>query len=104
MDAPMTIDPNAPAPSDDPDKAELEALRKEKADRDAAAQAERDKELEDLRAFKASEEEKAAKAVKAPVKKADKPADVPATAPAGVAAAQAPGKHRKGLWWPRDDS
>lgn len=70
-------------PPANPDADELAALRKDKADRAAAEAKERDKELEELRAFKAGEEERARKKVTAPTLKADKPAAP--TPPAPVA-------------------
>jgi hypothetical protein len=72
MDGKVMTDPTPePAPADDPTKAELETLRREKADREKAERDAKDAELEELREFKA----KAAKAVPAPVKKADKVPD-----------------------------
>lgn len=99
----MTVTPPADIPptNPSPDADELAALRKEKAERDAAAQAEREKEVADLRAYKAEQERKAATAVKAPEKKADK-APVVDTPPASTLPA-AETKKRKGLWWPDAD-
>lgn len=76
--------PDQPAPTDDPTKAELEALRKEKADREAAERAAKDDELEQLRKFKAEQEGGAPKPVKAPTPKAQKtppPSDTPEPTP-----------------------
>lgn len=85
-------------PTSNPDAEELAALRKEKADREAAAQAEREKELEELRAYKAEQESK--KTVKAPVKKTEKTETVTETAPT----TQAPAKpKRRRLWWADDE-
>lgn len=64
--------PDPTPPADDSSKAELEALRKEKSEREAADRAAKDAELEDLRKFKTEQEERAAKAVKAPTPKAEK--------------------------------
>ena len=66
------------APAEDPDKAELEALRREKAEREKAEREARDKELEELRAYKKAEEERKAKAVPAPKPKAEKAEEKPA--------------------------
>lgn len=92
----MTQPPENTPPAN-PDADELAALRKEKADREAAAQAEREAEVTELRAYKA-EQEKKTPVVKAPEKKAEKvvtpetPATTTVTPPAT--------KKRKGLWWP----
>lgn len=87
-------------PVGNPDADELAALRKEKADREAAAQAEKEKEIEELRAFKADQEAKAAKAVKAPEKKAEKAATTPAVTETVVPLAK---PKRKRVWWPDDN-
>lgn len=64
--------PDPTPAADDQSKAELEALRKEKSEREAADRAAKDAELEDLRKFKTEQEERVAKAVKAPTPKAEK--------------------------------
>lgn len=62
-----------PVPTtEDPTAAELAALRKEKADRDAADRKQRDDELAELRTYRTEQEAAAAKRVKAPAPKADK--------------------------------
>lgn len=66
---------NVDTPADvpeDPTKAELEALRAEKREREDADRAAKDDELEQLRHYKTESEAKAARAVPAPQKKADK--------------------------------
>lgn len=70
-----------PVTDDDPTKAELAALRKEKADREAAERATKDSELEELRKYKAEQETKAQRHVTTPTKKVDKvePVATPAT-------------------------
>jgi hypothetical protein len=72
-----------PPTDDDPTKAELAALRKEKADREASDRATKDSELEELRKYKAEQESKASRHVTTPTKKVDKPDPVvtPATTP-----------------------
>jgi hypothetical protein len=73
-------------PETDPRDAEIAALRKEKEDRDAAAREAEKAELEELRAFRAEQDKKAATAVKPPAKKTTPPpAADPATPPAGTA-------------------
>lgn len=92
----MTQPPETTPPAN-PDADELAALRKEKADRDAAAAADREAEVTELRAYKADQERKAATAVKAPEKKAEKvtPPETPAvTPPVSTTAA------KRRLWWP----
>lgn len=64
--------PDPTPPVEDHTKAELEALRKEKSEREAADRAAKDAELEELRKFKSEQEERTAKAVKAPTPKAEK--------------------------------
>ena len=64
-------------PADDPTKAELEQLRKEKADRDKADRDARDAELTELRTFKKAREDEDAKRVLPPKTKAEKAADPP---------------------------
>lgn len=59
------------------DAEELATLRKEKADREAKAAADKDSELEELRSYKRDQEEAKAKTVKAPVKKVEKTPDTP---------------------------
>jgi ATPase subunit of ABC transporter with duplicated ATPase domains len=102
LDDPVTVTPPTEpveTPPANPDADELAALRKEKADREAAAQAEKEKEIEELRAFKADQEAKAAKAVKAPEKKAEKAA-APAVTETVVPLAK---PKRKRVWWPDDN-
>lgn len=90
----MTQPPeNPPTPPANPDADELAALRKEKADRETAAQAEREAEIIELRAYKAEQEKKPT--VKAPEKKAEKvvtPEVAPTVTPPTV-------KKRRSLWW-----
>ncbi len=86
-------------PPEDPTAAELAALRQEKADREKAEREAKDKELEELRAFKADKEK--APIVTPPVKKADKPAD-PATPPVTPPAGKTKRRGRSGasrLWF-----
>lgn len=90
----MTQPPENTPPPANPEADELAALRKEKADREAAAQAEKDREIEELRAFKA-EQEKKPPVVKAPEKRAEKtvvPEVAPTVTPPTV-------KKRRSLWW-----
>lgn len=89
-------------PPEDPTAAELAALRKEKADRDTADKvksdaeaAERAKELEELRAFKA-EQDKKPPVVRAPEKKIDK-----VVTPETVT--EPPVKKKRRVWWPDAD-
>lgn len=72
------LKPDAPAPpGDDPDKAELEQLRKERADRDKTEREAAAAELEELRAYRKQREDEDARRVPAPKPKAEKtpPAD-----------------------------
>jgi hypothetical protein len=100
-------DPTPPAadPTPDPRDTELQELRADRERRAQQEQADKDAELEGLRKFKAEQEEKAAKAVKAPVRKADKPAETPTAAPA----LPQPAMRRRGkagasrLWFGEDD-
>lgn len=59
-------------PAADQTAAELAALRKEKADREAAERKQRDDELEELRTYRTEQEAAAAKRVKAPTPKVEK--------------------------------
>lgn len=83
-------------PAPDPRDAELEALRKEKAEREQAARDAQAAELEELRQFKTAQEkeaaDRAAKAVKPPAKRNEPPAVATPESPAA--------KKRRGLWWP----
>jgi hypothetical protein len=93
-------------PTNSPDADELAALRKEKQEREAAAAAEREKELADLRAYKQEQEAKAAKAVKAPARK---PEAAPTAAPTAAPAMTTPRAKRRGrggasrLWFGEED-
>jgi hypothetical protein len=80
VETPPTGDPVTPPA--DPNADELAALRKEKADREAADAKARDDELADLRTYKQTQEAKRTP-VKTPVPKADKTETPPATPPAG---------------------
>jgi hypothetical protein len=59
-------------PAEDPTAAELAALRKEKADREAADAAEREAELVNLRKYKADQEAARARRPAAPTPRAEK--------------------------------
>lgn len=87
----MTVTPENPPPVN-PDADELAALRKEKADREAAAQADKDREIEELRKFKAEQEKPV---VKAPEKKAEKVV-APETPPTPT---PAPAAKKRRVWW-----
>lgn len=102
----MSTDPNPNPPPvvDDPSKAELDALRKEKADREAADKAAADQELADLKAYKAAQEAKRPP-VKAPTPRVEKE---PVTPPATTVPAMRVRKRGKGgaarSWFgPEDD-
>lgn len=92
MDDEVTVTPENPPPVN-PDADELAALRKEKADREAAAQADKDREIEELRKFKAEQEKKPV--VKAPEKKAEKVV-APETPPTPT---PAPAAKKRRVWW-----
>jgi hypothetical protein len=83
----------ADGPTSNPDADELAALRKEKADRAAADQAAKEKEIEELRAYKAEQEKKAT--IKAPEKKAEKTVTTTAT----TTPVTATEKKRRRMWW-----
>lgn len=97
-----------PPPAANPDADELAALRKEKADREAAAKAAADQELADLRKYKEEKEAAAARAPKPATPRADKPATpaAPATPPPAAPAGQQRRRGRSGAsgrWFGYED-